>query len=246
MQIIRRVFFGVLLGAIWCQLAQAQSTLQKTHAEISFGALGYDGSMPKTDINVGVSVGLHYELTDKIHLQLTYTASQAGGADSTLSNRQHLGNDLSSDHYYFRTNLNEFTFTGSYDFFNLNQGYRFTPYVLTGAGVYNFKPYQVVSYENEKGALRKENRAMEQVEPFSNWQLNIPVGLGAKWAFSSNTLLKLEAKYRLLFNPYLDNYIEDGKNDRFYSVSLGFVFRLSKIAGGSRTGRRNCNCPPVY
>lgn len=240
----------ILLGGL-SHCLKAQSTLQRSYLEIGGGALRYGGSLPDVNTRAAVSLGLHYELTDKIHLQLTYTASEASGEDSTLSNLDNMGNDIRSDHYYFRTNINEFTLTGSYDFFNLNDGYKFTPFILAGAGMYNFKPYQVVEYENAKGALRKENRAMKQVESFSNWQVNIPVGVGVKWGISPNTQLKLEGKYRVLFNPYIDNYVADGSNDHYYSVSLGFVFRLSKIAGGygrpaGRASRKDCNCPPVY
>ena len=226
---------------------QAQQLTQRMGFEISGGAMRYGGSMPSVDTKAAVSFGLHYELTDNIHLQLIYTASEAGGGDSALVNLEHFGNDIRSNTYYFRSNINEITLTASYDFFNLNEGFKFTPFVLAGGGLYNFKPYQVVEYKNDKGALRKENRAMEQVEHFSNWQVNIPLGVGIKWGISPNTQLKLEGKYRILFNPYLDNFIADGKNDHFYSISLGFIFRLSKISGGrSRTGRKDCNCPPVY
>ena len=257
----RNIVFAV--GRIFCCLSiltvigccshslAAQTLLQRSYFEIGGGILRYGGSMPDADMKAAASFGIHYELTDKIHLQMTYTASEAGGGDTALVNSAHMGNDTRSDSYYFKTNINEFTLTGSYDFFNLNDGYKFTPYVLGGIGMYNFKPYQVVEYENAKGALRKENRAMKQVESFSNWQVNIPVGAGIKWGLSSNAQLKLEGKYRVLFNPYIDNYIADGTNDHYYSVSLGFVFRLGKIAGGygrpaGRAGRKDCNCPPVY
>ena len=241
----------ILVLSSLCSALMAQSTTQRMGFEISGGAMRYGGSMPAVDTKAAVSFGLHYELTDQIHLQLTYTASEAGGGDSALINSAHMGNDTRSNTYYFRSNINEFTLTGSYDFFNLNDGYKFTPFVLAGGGMYNFKPYQVVEYANAKGALRKENQAMKQVEPFSNWQVNVPVGVGLKWAFSPNTQLKLEGKYRLLFNPYLDNYVADGSNDHYYSISLGFIFRLSKISGGNgRHGggasRKDCNCPPVY
>jgi hypothetical protein len=237
----------ILPGGLHAQ----SSTAEKLGLEFSGGVMRYGGSLPAVDTKAAVSLGLHYELTDKLHIQLSFTASEAGGADSSLANSAHLGNDSRSSHYYFRSNINELTLTGSYDFFNLNEGYRFSPYILAGGGFYNFKPYQVVEYTNEKGALRKENRAMDQVEPFSNWQVNVPVGVGIKWGISPNTLLKLEGKYRVLFNGYLDNYIADGSNDHFYSVSLGFIFRLGKISGGysrpaGRAGRKDCNCPPVY
>lgn len=248
---LNRWYVLLIVSSLLCSIAKAQTTIQRSYLEISGGVMRYGGSMPTVDTKAAVSLGFHYELTDKIHLQLSYTASEAGGADSSLDNSANMGNDVSSDGYYFRTNINEFTLTGSYDFFNLNDGYRFTPFVLAGAGIYNFKPYQVVSYENGKGALRKENRAMKQVEPFSNWQVNIPLGAGIKYALSPNTHLKLEGKYRLLFNPYIDNYIADGGNDHYYSISLGLVFRLGKITGGygrpaGRAGRKDCNCPPVY
>lgn len=229
---------------------QAQSTTrERLWFDMGGGAMQYGGSMPDIQAKAAVGLGLQYEITDQLHLQLSFTASEAGGSDSSLNNLAHMGNDRSSQGYYFRTNINEFTLTSTYDFFNLNAGRRFTPYVLAGVGLYNFKPYQVVQYENEKGALRKENRAMKQVESFSNWQVNIPVGIGIKYAFSSNFRLKLEGKYRVLFNPYLDNYIADQKNDHYYSVTLGLAFRLQSVsafARGTRRNSRDCNCPPVY
>jgi|GEM_PF-1742980 len=252
-QLFRRLAWLLpLLILLFAGHINAQSsTAQKLGFEISGGAMRYGGSLPTVDTKAAVSLGLHYELTDKIHIQLVFTASEAKGGDSSLVNSAHLGNDNHSDHYYFASNINEFTLTGSYDFFNLNEGYRFTPFVMAGGGFYNFKPYQVVEYTNAKGALRKENRAMTQVEPFSNWQVNVPLGVGIKWGLSANTQLKLEGKYRVLFNGYLDNYIADGSNDHYYSISLGFIFRLGKRSGGysrpaGRAGRKDCNCPPVY
>ncbi|HTN38913.1 MAG TPA: DUF6089 family protein [Arachidicoccus sp.] len=232
------------------QSLHAQGWNQRSFAEIGGGVMRYGGSIPETSNKAAVSFGLHYEITDQLQLQFTFTTSEAGAHDSTLSNTDHLGNDNRSQHYYFATNINEFTLTPTYDFFNLNNGRQWTPYILAGVGYYNFKPYQVVQYENAKGALRKENRAMEQVEPFSNWQLNVPVGIGIKYGLSPNVRLKLEGKYRFLFNPYLDNFVADNKNDHYYSVSLGLAFRLSPISAASggkgNRNRKDCNCPPVY
>lgn len=243
-------FFGLLMFTGLYVGLQAQSTTrERLWLEIGGGVMQYGGSMSDVQTKAAVGVGLQYEITDQLHLQLSFTASEAGGSDSSLNNQANNGNDLSSQRYYFRTNINEFSLTPTYDFFNLNAGRRFTPYILAGVGLYNFKPYQVVKYENERGALRKENRAMKQVESFSNWQVAVPLGVGIKYAFSSNFRLKLEGKYRLLFNPYLDNYMTDQKNDHYYSVTLGLAFRLQSVAAfakGARRSAKDCNCPPVY
>lgn len=230
-------------GSVFCQ-----RFLEKTNVGFGGGISGYHGSMPQTFTKAAGAINIDYELSDHIRIRFQAMASETGGSDSALNNIANLGDDTRSSFYYFHTNINELSLLGEYDIFSLGDGALITPYILAGMGLYNFKPYQIVQVDRPDGSFRYENLVMQKVAGYGNWQISLPVGIGARYALSANTTLHAEANYRFLFNPYIDNYAADGKNDRYYTFSIGFSFRLSPVNGasGSRQSSRNCKCPPVY
>ncbi|MDE1193397.1 MAG: DUF6089 family protein [Arachidicoccus sp.] len=245
-----RYFFFLIIILFFATSLQAQNFGERASIGIYGGIMQYHGSMPETEKKFAAGINLHYEITDKIALRFQYTASEAGGGDSSLNNIANNGNDIRSQHYYFNTNINEFNLLAEYNFFNINAGAKFTPYIFSGIGYYNFKPYQTELVTRANGTVRYQNVAMKQVEKFSNWKTNIPAGIGIKYAFSPNFMINAEGSYRFLFNKYIDNYIADNKKDSYYTITLGIIFRLSKISVKSSYGNggssKNCKCPPVY
>ncbi|HEY0298017.1 MAG TPA: DUF6089 family protein [Arachidicoccus sp.] len=243
--------FFILLISIPLLYAQlhAQSFGERTSLGFFGGISQYHGSMSQTLTRSAAGINLHYEISDKFAIRFQYTASETGGSDSTLNNAANNGNDTRASGYYFRTNLNEFTLLPEYNFFNINEGAKFTPYVFAGIAVYNFKPYQIEQISRPNGTFRYQNIAMQQVESFSNWQMNVPIGLGFKYAITPNFIINAEGNYRFLFNKYIDNYIADNKKDSYYTFSLGISFRLSSISVNRTSGsksNKDCKCPPVY
>jgi len=227
---------------------KAQSFLQNTAVGVWGGISKYNGSMPQTLMRGAAGIYLHYDITNKFAVRLQFMASETGGSDSSLNNATNNGNDERSQSYYFRTNINEISLMPEYNFFDLSAGAKFTPYVFAGIAYYSFKPYQVV-LETTDGSMHYVNLAMPKVSNYSYWQMAVPVGVGIKYAISPNVFLNAEGNYRILFNPYLDNYSADNKKDKYYTVSIGISFRLqSASANGNGRGKngKNCKCPPVY
>lgn len=228
----------------------AQSFGEKTSIGFSGGVSQYHGSMPNTLMRAAAGINLNYSVTDHISVRFQFTASETGGSDSSLNNLANNGNDTRASGYYFRTNINEFSLTPEYDFFSIANGAKFTPYVFAGIGYYNFKPYQIDEIIRSNGTFRYQNIAMKQVEKFSNRQMNVPVGIGVKYAVTPNVIINAEGNYRFLFNKYIDNYIADNKKDSYYTISLGISFRLSPISASSGNrgygNSKDCKCPPVY
>ena len=227
----------------------AQSFGEKTSIGFFGGISQYHGSMPQTLVRAAAGINLNYSITDKFSVRFQFAASETGGSDSSLSNLANNGNDTRASAYYFRTNINEFSLMPQYDFFSIAGGAKFTPYVFAGIGYYNFKPYQIDEITRTNGTLRYQNIAMKQVEKFSNWQMNVPLGIGIKYAVTPNVIINAEGDYRFLFNKYIDNYIADNKKDSYYTISLGISFRLSPISAnsnGQSRSNKDCKCPPVY
>lgn len=242
--------FPLLILLMLCAASlQAQSFGGKTSIGLLGGMSQYHGSMPQTLKRFEAGLNLHYDINDHIALRFQFATSETGGSDSLLSNIANNGNDTRATNYYFRTNINEISLLPEYNFFNISNGAKFTPYVFAGIGYYNFKPYQTLQINRANGTFRYENVAMRQVEKFSNWQMNVPVGVGIKYAISPNFLINAEGNYRFLFNKYIDNYIADNKKDSYYTISLGISFRLSPISARSdyrSNSSKDCKCPPVY
>lgn len=243
---------AVLLLAIpfFSARIHAQSFGEKTSIGFFGGISQYHGSMPETLMRAAAGINLNYSITDKFSVRFQFTATETGGSDSSLNNLANNGNDTRAPHYYFRTNINELCLAPEYDFFSIANGAKLTPYVLAGIGYYNFKPYQIDQITRPNGTFRYQNIAMKQVEKFSNWQMNVPVGIGVKYAVTPNVMINAEGNYRFLFNKYIDNYIADNKKDSYYTISLGISFRLSPISASSGNrgygNSKDCKCPPVY
>lgn len=243
----------IIILLLIVSFVSAQSRAQNFGEKASIGLFGgisqYHGSMPNTMTRAMAGINLNYSITDNISVRFQFTASETGGSDSSLNNLANNGNDMRASGYYFRTNINEFSIIPEYDFFNIPGVVKFTPYVFAGIGYYNFKPYQIDEV-NIHGSMRYENIAMKQVKNFSNWQMNVPVGIGMKYAVTPNFIINAEGNYRFLFNKYIDNYTADNKKDSYYTISLGISFRLSPISASSSNrvfgNGKDCKCPPVY
>jgi opacity protein-like surface antigen len=234
----------MLLLLFCCTQTKAQ-LLENTGIGVWGGVSGYKGSMPKTLMRGAAGIYLHYDLTDKFAVRLQFMASETGGSDSSLNNAANNGNDARSQSYYFHTNINEISLMPEYNFFDLRSGAKFTPYIFAGIAYYSFKPYQIVA-TTATGTLHYVNLAMPKVTNYSYWQMAVPLGIGVKYALSPNVFLHAEGNYRILFNPYLDNYSADNKNDKYYTISIGITVKLKPASSTSNRNGRNCKCPPVY
>lgn len=236
----------LLLFLLLTSLTKAQDSgglLSKIQLGISSGAGAYTGSLRQEEYKGGIGFSAQYGITDNIHVRANVWITELSASDYDIPN---FGDDLRSQHYYFRSNYNEFSLLAQYEFFSLNTQQNITPYVFAGIGTYTYKPYQEVRVLRSDGSERNYNLAIQQLSSFNNQQVNFPIGVGLKYAMSNNVRLFAEGNYRLMQNSLLDNYNLDDKNDGYYSIQLGISFKLN---GGNSYKkyryRKSCNCP-VY
>jgi opacity protein-like surface antigen len=182
---------------------------QNVHVGIFGGLAAYQGDLtdrlfPKKVTNGAIGVTVNYELTPQIMLRGGFTYSVVGGADRNSSDDTLRARNLS-----FETHLTEFSATGEYYFFNLDEQ-KFSPYVFGGLAVFHFNPY---AYQGttEKIFLKPLSTEGEGLsgypdrKPYALTQLALPFGAGVKYAFNDRVRLGLELGIRKLFTDYLDD-----------------------------------------
>ncbi len=102
------------------------------------------------------------------------------------------------------------------------------PYGIIGVGVFHFNPQGTDpltgEYVNLAG-LSTEGQGFEEYpdrKPYRLTQLNIPMGVGAKYFMNDNTTLSLEVIYRKTFTDYIDDvsttYIDPDLFDKYFGV----------------------------
>ena len=182
-----------LIGGLFISLAflaipaAAQSLYEKLHLGLGAGINVYKLDVKPASSRAAFQLNLTYEITDKFHVRLNgMLSSISAGKDSAIAN---FGPDSTTNAYYMKSNLWEVSLLPEYDFFNMNEGKRMTPFVFGGIGFYHFSPYQNVPYKTSAGALRYTKTVISKTENYSNTQLSVPFGVGIKYALSNNVLL---------------------------------------------------------
>lgn len=134
-----------------------------------------------------------------------------------------------------------------------------SPYLLAGVGFFSFKPQtQLGSKWVDLQPLSTEGQGFAEYpdrKRYSLNQLNIPLGMGAKYDIGSSLSLRAEIVYRMLNTDYLDdvsteyidptlyaNYFTGAKltnalllNDRQYELNPGHT----TVVGGERGHSKN-------
>jgi hypothetical protein len=110
----------------------------------------------------------------------------------------------------FQTSIYEFTLQGDFNFFKYKpgqEGYSFTPYVTLGVGVFGFNPYTKLN--GQKYFLRPlatEGQGQpSRPKVYSNFAMNVPLGVGVKYALSQKLNIGLEISHRFTTTDYLDD-----------------------------------------
>jgi hypothetical protein len=127
-------------------------------------------------------------------------------------------NDLSSDNAQFRdrglnfkTSLNEISLQVDFNFLDYFAGggtKRFTPYIFTGIGGVFFIPkgyYTQLAELGDQEYNLRFYRTEGQNEPYKNYALTVPYGVGFKVRLKENWGLFSQIGYRSAFTDYLDD-----------------------------------------
>lgn len=213
-------------------------------AGFSANALNYFGDIvPRsnalsTDIaytRPGLGLSATARLGPAFSLRAEFMYGRISSSDFGVANPEREGPD---DRYVrnlqFRNNIKDLSIVGILDLFpnphTVSLRMRFTPYVFAGVSVFHHNPQGLVPQEAiftqahfSSPFVPAEAGEWVPLKPlhtegldktYSNIQLSIPLGVGARFRLSNWFDLEAEVSYRYLFTDYLDDvsssYVDKG------------------------------------
>ena len=184
---------------------------------MNVGSMGYIGDLNRNNplkfTNPGVSVNVRYAFTPFSGLKLGLTQGSIQANDANSSQAFEKARNLS-----FSSNITELSLNYEYYFFPFSPGSnkeRFTPYIFFGVAGFMFDPK--AEFNGETYFLRElgtegQGTTLNSSAKYSNLNVAIPFGIGAKYNFVDNFNLGFELGYRNTFTDYLDdiskNYVD--------------------------------------
>jgi hypothetical protein len=205
-------FMLIFMGGVQQAAAQYEAIVHQGEFGISAGAAHYFGDLntrarlnrPKPAVGVffrkqfgnytALRVGIHYA-------QLGY--SDVYNTHNEFQHRRNLS---------FNSNIFQLTVQGDFNFFKFvpaDPAYNFTPYITFGVGVFSYDPY---AYLNGKkvflrplGTEGQGTAAYPDRKPYNTMAINIPFGVGIKYALNDRMSLGFEAVYHFTNADYLDD-----------------------------------------
>ena len=209
-----RKTFTILCLIMGLQKANAQLMEPFVHqGEIGFSAgFGhYFGDLnPNSAVNrpkTAAGIFFRKQITNYIGIRLSGDYTELGYSDVYSTNPVQIARNLS-----FNTNVWEISLAGDFNFFEFHpgfEGYRFTPYLGLGVGVFSFDPYAYLS--GEKYLLRtlgtegQGSSLYPELQPYNPIAISIPFTIGAKYALNARTNVFAELTYRFTNTDYLDD-----------------------------------------
>lgn len=148
--------------------------------------------------------GLGIKLSNHFSLYYLLGAGKLSASDADPRS-QHPRRNLS-----FATNIGETSLTLEYDLIDISGLNNFTPYGFAGVGAFRFKPYAFDTAGNKVylQPLGTEGQAIPGYSDHTLYkllQLQIPFGLGVKYAISPHLIVAGELGFRKLFTDYVDD-----------------------------------------
>lgn len=227
------LFFAYFL---FMSAAHSQTFWEKTHIGLGLGSMNYSGDAYNPYTKFSMNVRGLYELSDQLYLKGTATIGSIGASEKDVP---YLPTLTPPRPHPFKSDIQELSLTAEYDFFNINQGAKFTPYAFAGVGAYHYAPY----YEKYNTITNQYDKVKYRLTN-STKKINIPFGAGVKYAITENVRLFAEGSMRYLGQDQLDALAPSSSksDDIFYTISVGVTFRL----GGDYRSSGSSKCPPVY
>ncbi len=215
----------------------------------SVGLAHYFGDLnPNSAINrpkTAAGIFFRKQLSNYIGVRISGDYALLGYSDKYSSNPVQQARNLS-----FNTNVWELSIAGDFNFFEFHpgfEGYRFTPYVGLGVGIFSFDPYAYLN--GEKYLLRtlgtegQGSALYPNLQPYSPIAISIPFTLGVKYALTEKTNVFAELTYRFTNTDYLDDVSGLYAPDAFPplpdgSPSPGFLLQDRSYETGSSIGTK--------
>jgi len=202
-----KVFSISLLSIVLSVTLRAQTFL----VQLGGGLMNYGGDLQPNSYTLNqahsfVQGGLGIKLSN--HFALWYllgagklSASDANPATDPKNKRRNLN---------FNSNIGETYLSLEYNLLDISGLNNFTPYGFAGIGAFGFKPYTFDTVGN-KVYLQPLGTEGQEIPEYSNKklyklvQLQIPFGIGVKYAISPHVVIAGELGFRKLFTDYLDD-----------------------------------------
>jgi opacity protein-like surface antigen len=179
------------------------------------------------------SIGVTRHLTPHWALRADMSLLQVKASDSKNSR-----DDLKARNLSFKSNIFDFSVAGEYDLYDLNSGEKsFTPYAFLGVGFYHYNPFTTDRNGNKVYLRTKHTEGQATTlyperKEYNSTQLQLPIGLGFKYALNENIVLALEFNYRYIGNDYLDDVSKASYPDQAFSAP-GLTYRGDELPGGA-------------
>lgn len=183
---------------------------QRAEVGINGGGSGYIGDLNQfnplkiSGLNVGAFAKINLDPHWGIGLHINYGEISANDAKANSV-------ELRRRNLNFKTSLNEISFIGSFNFFDMyspGSRRRVTPYLFAGAGGVIFKPqgmYTSPTTNEETLFPLREINTEDLSTRYRNYAIVIPYGAGVKYKKSESWTVFGQIGYRTTFTDYLDD-----------------------------------------
>ena len=228
----------------------------RIEAGVSFGLMNCltdlggnkgNGSKLLKDVNWKYSKpsgGLYFSIThhDLIGIRLAFTAGSIAASDSILKGKAQPATLRYLRNLHFKSRILEWNIIMEIHPFYLksNSNPEVSPYFLWGLGFFRFEPQAYIDgYWTSLQPLHTEGQGFIEYPKRVDYklrQINIPLGLGAKYDVSDLLVLRMEFEYRILCTDYLDDvsqqYIDPALFYKYFpSEKAKLAERLSDRSG---------------
>jgi len=153
------------------------------------------------------SAGIFFikQINNYVGIRLSGDYAFLGYSDIYSKNETQLRRNLS-----FNSNIWEVSLSGYFNFFRFIpgvEGYKFTPYLSLGVGVFTYDPYAYL--EGTKYYLRPLGTEGQNTdtskEQYGNMAICIPFTVGVKYSINENMNVFAEIGYRFTTTDYIDD-----------------------------------------
>jgi len=210
---MRRIY---LFGILYLLLSLSQPVQAQRYLSLSVGTgiSYYYGDLADRFTNLfirpGVNVGASYYVNPFVRTKMNFMYTTIGSADSAANEIERINRNL-----HFRSTLMEFSGMVYWEILQ-DKNYKyywrkkphFTPYVFTGISLFKFNPRAQLNGEwHDLQPLGTEGQYLSGPgeEPYSLWEIAIPIGVGASYRFMQWLGVEFEMAYRKTFTDYLDD-----------------------------------------
>lgn len=207
---LKKILTPLLICLAFSPIARSQTFYRWTEFGAAAGFSQYFGDLNDNygfkGMKPNFGIFCKYNWNHYIAFRLSANYTQLGYKDSYNKNAYQQMRNLS-----FQSSIYEATLQAELNFFRFETGNldnEWTPYITLGIGGFYYNPYTL--FNGDKYYLRPlgtegQNFAGYADRKYSNFALNIPIGIGVKWWLLPGVNMALEVAHRLTTTDYLDD-----------------------------------------